>query len=133
MKNLEKIIFWYENLNRESLNSINLYYSDRCYFKDPFHQIYKLEELKKIYSKMFDKLEKPYFKVIDSIEDQNKAVLIWDFYFNNKKQIHGSSVLYFDTSGKIIKHIDYWDTTEEIWLKIPIIRFFIKIIYKLLF
>jgi hypothetical protein len=133
---IQNLKTWYESLTIESLNLIENYYHEKCYFKDPFHETNSIIELKAIYLKMFLNLKSPRFIITDSFVNQKKVVLFWDFVFtiNSKQQlIKGSTLLEFDQAGKITSHIDYWDSVSEMWMKIPILGKMIKLFYKLLF
>ncbi len=133
MRDLTQLKFWYESLSLHNLDQISSFYSDPCFFKDPFHQLHTRDELINLYRKMFEKFPDAKFIVTSQINDLNESVLIWDFHFNGNNKIHGTSVLKFNAKGKITSHIDYWDTTEEIWIKIPIIGQMIKLFYKIMF
>ena len=128
MNNLKELMKWYETLREESLDTINLYYDNAVFFKDPFNEINGINHVKKIFKEMFLKLEDPRFVFLETIEQGKSAFLTWDFIFKIKgKQfsIHGSSHLKFNDENKIIYHRDYWDVGEELFLKIP----FVKSIY----
>jgi len=133
MRDLTTLKTWYESLSLENLNQIDNFYTENCFFKDPFHQLNTRVALTELYVNMFKKYPDAKFIITNQINDQFESVLIWDFYFSGKNKIHGTSVLKFNAEGKISSHIDYWDTTEEIWLKVPIIGQMIKIFYKLAF
>lgn len=130
-KETREIIEFYERLSPESLANLSIFYHEKCFFKDPFHEFHSREKLQGIYKKMFKKLEKPSFLITNYFEKEGELVLFWDFRFNEGFNISGSSLLVFDENKKIVTHIDYWDSVSEIWMKIPIIRIFIKMFYKI--
>lgn len=126
---LDALKSWYENMQPSSLREMELFYGEDCYFKDPFNELNGLENVKKIFSHMFDNLEEPRFHFIEAFEQGQSAFLTWDFTFKfqGKKaaqqyKIHGSSHLKFDASGKVVYHRDYWDVGEEVLAKIPLVK-----------
>ncbi len=130
-KTTSDIISFYESLTPETLAQINIYYANDCYFKDPFNTLTTAQELTSLYVKMFEKLKKPSFKIINFFEKEDQIILIWDFNFNDGFKIHGVSHLILNHRHQIISHIDYWDTVSEIWLKIPLLKSIIRFFYRL--
>lgn len=125
MKNIKELFDWYETLTPASLKDIDNFYATQAFFKDPFNELIGIEGLTKIYQDMFEKLEKPHFKFIDRICDDDQIFLTWDFTFAIKGKeylIHGSSHLKLNDKLLIIYHRDYWDVGEELLLKIPVIK-----------
>lgn len=129
----EKIISFYENLTPENLNQIDTFYANDCYFRDPFHELKSIHDLTFLYSKMFKKLKNPKFKITNYFYKQNEMVLFWEFTCNNNFKISGNSHLILNSENKVKIHLDYWDSINEIWLKLPIIGPIIKFFYNLMF
>jgi steroid delta-isomerase len=130
-----KLIEWYNDLDEKSLEDISEYYSTDCYFKDPFNEYHNLPQIKDLYKKMFQKLTTPRFTITNYFIKDQEAVLFWDFTFKAFKsdmKIQGSTLLKFNHDNKINVHIDYWDSVSELWRKVPIIKYFINIMYKIL-
>ena len=92
---------------------------------------------------MFKKLDSPFFKVTDYFISENtdnkhigylKWVLKGNFRNKNKKiSITGMSEVSFDIQGKVIYHIDYWDSLTQLIVELPYIGKFIKKILKIFF
>ena len=104
-------------------------------FKDPFHDIEGLENIYKIFQNMFLKLHNPKFKIIEVVEQKSIAYIKWDFefYFKNNKEkqsFEGVSRIEFNENKKVISHIDYWDASENLYEKIPVLSSFIKLIKR---
>ncbi|MAD43277.1 MAG: hypothetical protein CL623_12930 [Arcobacter sp.] len=125
---------FFEEINKEtSLKQYAEIFDKNVQFKDPFHDIEGLEKLYKIFEDMYIKLDNPRFKVKEIIEQNNIAYLKWDFFFsfkNSKKEesFEGVSRVEFDENNKAISHIDYWDSSSNLYEKMPILSFFIKFI-----
>lgn len=102
-------------------------------FKDPFHDIKGVHKLYKIFEDMYIKLDNPNFKITEIIEQNNIAYLKWNFHFsfknNNKDEsFEGVSRVEFNKENKVISHIDYWDSSSNLYEKIPILAFFMRFI-----
>ncbi|PLY09688.1 MAG: hypothetical protein C0625_00370 [Arcobacter sp.] len=129
-------VSFFENIN--SFTPINEYekvLDTNAKFKDPFHEVVGIEKIYFIFQDMYLKLDEPKFKIKEVVEQNNIAYIKWDFEFsfkNNTKEesFEGVSRVEFNEKGKAISHIDYWDTAENLYEKIPILSSFIKFIKR---
>jgi cytochrome oxidase Cu insertion factor (SCO1/SenC/PrrC family) len=123
----ENLVEFFEKLQPEDVARMSDFYADDAYFCDPFNEVNTLAEIQKIFRDMFVKLQQPRFKILKTYRTEEGAVLVWDFSFQVKffrlhdYVIHGNSVLKFDAQGKVNYHRDYWDTSAELYAKLPII------------
>lgn len=135
MKSKNYILF-FENLNINTpIEEYKKVFDLNAQFKDPFHKVFGLEKIYKIFQDMYTKLDNPKFKIIEVISEDKIIYIKWDFEFkfkNKSKQesFEGISRVEFNNEGKAISHIDYWDSAENLYEKIPILSFFIKLIKK---
>ena len=125
---LAELIKFYQELSPESVARFPDFYSSNAYFKDPFNEVRGLALIQRIFSHMFTQVGEPRFVVTESIVAENGAMLIWEFNFQlklwSKSQtqiMRGVSHLRFDADGKVDFHRDYWDTGEELYMKLPAI------------
>ena len=126
--NLDALIRFYHELSPESVARFSEFYSADAYFKDPFNEVRGIAPIQRIFSHMFKQVDEPRFVVTDQVVDANGAMLIWEFSFRvrlwgkGETQImRGVSHLKFDAEGKVNFHRDYWDTGEELYMKLPAI------------
>lgn len=125
---------FFENIDKTTpIEEYEKIFEKEVRFKDPFHDIKGLEKLYKIFEDMYIKLDNPSFKVTEIIEQNNIAYLKWDFHFsfkNDKKteSFEGVSRVEFNEENKVISHIDYWDSSSNLYEKIPILSFFMRFI-----
>ncbi len=126
---------FFENLNRDlDINDYRIIFSEDIYFEDPFQKINDLCSLIKIFNHMYETLEEPSFKVTEIITKDNISYLRWIFKYKTSKAskeyelFMGVSRVEFSSKGKVISHIDYWDSGVNIYEKIPIIKYIIKYI-----
>ena len=124
--NLAALIRFYHELSPESVARFPEFYSADAYFKDPFNEVRGIAPIQRIFSHMFKQVDEPRFVVTDQVVDANGAMLIWEFGFRVKlwgkgetQVMRGVSHLKFDAEGKVNFHRDYWDTGEELYMKLP--------------
>ena len=101
--NIEKYVKLFENLNLENLNKFDKLLDENIYFEDPFNKVYGIKNFKKIFSNTLNKLDNVEFKVLNIIS-KNK---------------------------KIVSHIDYWDSYNNFYTKIPIFGLIFKFVLSL--
>lgn len=125
---MAELVKYFENLDRLAVGRMDQIYAANAYFKDPFNEVNDLASIKHIFDAMFDQVDNPRFVVHTSIEQGNEAFIAWDFLFQmqrfkagQEQRCRGSSHLRFDEHDKIIFHRDYWDTSEELYEKIPVL------------
>ena len=125
---LAELIRFYQEFSPESVARFPEFYSADAYFKDPFNEVRGVASIQRIFSHMFSQVGEPRFVVTESIVAENGAMLIWEFNFQLKlwgksqtQIMRGVSHLRFDAAGKVNFHRDYWDTGEELYMKLPAI------------
>ena len=135
--NIEKYVKLFETLNLENLNKFDKLLDENIYFEDPFNKVYGIENFKKIFSNTLKKLENVEFKVLNIISKNNIHIIKWEmifFAFNKNNSILGLSEVTIGKNKKIISHIDYWDSYNNFYTKIPILglafKFFLSLVSK---
>lgn len=124
--NLDPLIRFYHELSPESVARFPEFYSANAYFKDPFNEVRGVTAIQLIFSHMFRQLAEPRFVVTEQVVDINSAMLVWELHFSVSlwgkgwpQVMRGVSHLKFDLDGKVNYHRDYWDTAEELYMKLP--------------
>jgi hypothetical protein len=119
---------YWETLTPERVGQIGSYYTEDAYFRDPFNEVRGLGELQRIFNHMFVQLHEPRFRILEVIEQERAAFVIWDFTFRMKsykpevtQTIHGGSHVRFAADGRVEYHRDYWDAAGELYTKLPVI------------
>ena len=133
MNTIKKLTIWYENLKKESLNELDIFYDENVFFKDPFNEVEGIDNLRNVFVHMFKTLDNPHFVIIDTIENSEGAFLTWDFIFvlkGKESKIHGSSHLKFNEDKRIGYQRDYWDVGQEVLSKIRYIKFLYGLFIK---
>jgi steroid Delta-isomerase len=124
--NLDALIRFFHELSPESVSRFPEFYAEDAYFKDPFNEVRGLPAIQRIFSHMFKQVAEPRFVVTETIADEKGAMLVWEFCFRvclwgkgEAQVMRGVSHLRFDADGRVNYHRDYWDTAEELYMKLP--------------
>jgi steroid Delta-isomerase len=124
----DRLIDYFEALSPSSLAQLEAFYIPHAYFKDPFNEVRSVDELRSIFSHMFQTLEEPRFVVTECIVDGAQCFLTWNFEFRFKRferatlqMVRGGSHLKFVPDGRVFYHRDYWDAAEELYQKLPLV------------
>lgn len=121
---LQSLCLFYENLNLQNLPEIRKLYAADAQFKDPFNDVQGIDSIEIIFLHMFSTTQNPRFKILQNLQENNQALLVWDFYFEKQGFskpicIHGTSLISFNCEGLVVRHRDYWDSGEELYAKLP--------------
>lgn len=121
---LHELCRFYENLTAHNLPEIGRLYAVDAQFKDPFNDVQGLPAIEAIFSHMFLTTQNPRFTIVQSLQEGNHALLVWDFDFEKQGmpkpiRIHGTSLISFNKEGLVVRHRDYWDSGEELYAKLP--------------
>ena len=131
---IEKYISLFSNLTPKNVKDFDNLVSKDIRFIDPFNNVKGVENFKKIFYHMFKNIQDPKFSVITySIKNKN-VFLKWKmtFYaFKAEQCIEGMSELTFNKVGKITFHIDYWDSLNGLFIKLPFVGFLYRISLKM--
>ena len=124
----EKIISFYNQFNGKNLEILNQFYSDDVQFQDPITKTDGLDQLKKHYTKSYQNIKLIRFDFSEFIQTDNKYSCTWVMNvavngLNGGKefQVSGISILYFNSEGLITYHRDYFDLSEMVYEKLPLI------------
>ena len=132
--NIENYIKLFENLNLENLNKFDELLDKNIYFEDPFNKVNGIENFKKIFSNTLKNLDDVEFKVLNIISKNNIHIIKWEmiyFAFNKNNSIVGLSEVTVNEDNKIVSHIDYWDSYNNFYTKIPFFGLIFKFVLSL--
>ena len=127
--NIDKYVKLFKSLTPENLNKFDELLDKNIYFEDPFNKVYGIENFKRIFSNTLNKIDDVEFKVTNVISKNNIHIIKWEmiyFAFNKNNSIFGLSEVTVGKNKKIISHIDYWDSYNNFYTKIP----FFGLIFK---
>ena len=120
----------FSNLSKENIKKFDDLVVKDIIFIDPFNNIKGLDNFKNIFYHMFDTVEEPKFDIVDYAQNKDHIFLKWKmtFYaFKASQTIEGMSDITLNKEGKVISHLDYWDSLNGIFIKLPFLGFFYKL------
>ena len=127
---VKKYIYLFSNLSIDNINEFDDIISEDIIFIDPFNNIKGIDAFKNIFHHMFKNIKEPKFFILDYSMNKKRVFLKWKmtfFAFKSLQTIEGMSELVLNDAGKVASHIDYWDSLNGIFIKIPFIGYFYKI------
>jgi len=131
---IENYVKLFESLNLKNLHKFDKLLDENIYFEDPFNKVYGIENFKKIFSNTLTKLDNVEFKVLNIISKNNIYIIKWEmiyFAFNKTNSIFGLSEVTISENNKIVSHIDYWDSYNNFYTKIPFFGLIFKFVLSL--
>ena len=132
--NIKKYVKLFKSLNIQKLNKFDELLDNNVYFEDPFNKVYGIENFKRIFSNTLNKLDNVEFKVLNIISKNNIYIIKWEmiyFAFNKSNSIFGLSEVTIGTNKKIVSHVDYWDSYNNFYTKIPIFGLLFRFVLDL--
>lgn len=126
-------IDWFETMQPASLDALDGYFAPDVHFKDPFNDVISRDAVRRIFEHMFKTTDAPKFKIDGWMCAGDAASIRWQFHCNLRGltiAFPGMSFVRFDTQGKAIEHIDYWDPAQGIYERVPLLGRFMRTLRK---
>ncbi len=126
---------FYETLTPESLGRLEALCAPNVRFQDPFNDVTGIAAYRAVLSAMFDHVSAPSFEVSDWALSGHVAYLRWTFDFARKQagapwRIEGMSEVHFDQDGRVIAHLDHWDSGSQFYGRLPLLRQLIGLVRR---
>ncbi|MEI7969053.1 MAG: nuclear transport factor 2 family protein [Betaproteobacteria bacterium] len=122
----DELVRAFETLQPESVAELDRVYTPDARFRDPFNDVCGIDNIRAIFSRMYETLDAPRFHVTNRIVEADQAMLEWDFTFRVRRfrpgqgwLVHGVTHVRFAQDGRIRYHRDFWDTGEELYAHLP--------------
>lgn len=128
---LNRYSHFYQNLTRDELRHCDQLFSDQVRFKDPFNDVRGISAVKRVFQHMFELCDINRFVIHDSCGHDDTGYIAWTFHYRIKgkplqRRIEGVSQVKFNIEGKVVEHIDYWDSAEYVYEGLPLIGWLLK-------
>lgn len=122
---------YYENLSLETVDQLTDLVSEDFVFCDPFTTLNGPKDVCAYLAKAFTDAENPRFVVTHRAIDGDRGFLRWQFSARVKVigqwKFTGMSELTFNADGtRLTSHFDHWDSGQNFYAKIPVLRWFIQ-------
>lgn len=125
---LKRFVSYWNNLTPSDVARVGEFYTEDAVFQDPFNRVQGHAAIKRIFDDMFVRLIEPKFVIIETVQEDNRGLLVWDFTFyvrslkpTLRRKIHGTSLVRFAADGRVLSHRDYWDAAGELYEQLPVI------------
>ena len=134
---IDQLVEFFESVSPETVSRIGDLYAADARFKDPFNDVQGVPAIERIFSHMFAQVDWPHFVVNERIVQYDSAMLAWTFEFGvplgmtvRPQVVHGVTHFKFDAQGKVSLHRDYWDTGEELYMKLPVLGWLLRALQR---
>lgn len=118
----------FETISPAALAELDSYFAPDARFKDPFNDVRGVPAIRHVFARMFETCLDARFVVTHSMLHEDHAMLAWTMSFRPnaallRKQhweIPGTSLLRFAPDGRILEHVDYWDSGSYFYARLPV-------------
>ena len=105
-----------EGLTIDKIDELEIYVSADIKFRDPFHSVSGLIQMKRVFRKLFNKVSNINFDIIDYAINENSVFFRWELrgiLSGNIWAVEGVSHVTFNDQFKVTEHIEYWDAASQ--------------------
>lgn len=130
---LNDYVSFFENMKMDDLVTLDRFFTSNAHFKDPFNEVRGLDKIHQVFEHMFTTLGNPRFHVDEALLTGDIAYIKWQFNAQLKSKtitLVGVSRVVFDQQGLVSEHIDYWDASEQFYMKLPIVGTLLRFIQR---
>jgi hypothetical protein len=122
------IVTAFNRLTKNTIDSIEDFYSKDIVFEDPLGKVDGLENVKKYYRNVYRNVSEIKFEFAEMIIQQGTVAAPWIMTLsarglNSGKPfaVKGLSILVFNSAQKVCKHTDYVDMGQMVYLRLPFV------------
>ena len=132
MTPLDALCAYFDRLSPATLDELGDFYAGSARFKDPFHDVTGVAAIRAILAHSFDKLPDARFRVTGRFPgEKGDAMILWRMDFTlpmtrAQTTIVGATHLEFDATGRVTLHRDYWDAAEELYGRLPVLKWLMR-------
>ena len=126
---VDKIEYFFNALNKENLAVVDQFYDEQAVLQDPIGKQVGVAQIKDYYRRMYQNVEQIKFDFHDSVQQDQKFVVMWTMTLKasslnsgNPVKVEGNSHIVINPKNdKAIYHRDYFDMGEFIYEHIPVL------------
>lgn len=132
-KAIENYIEFLDRASEGTIDELRNYCAADVHFRDPFNDVHSVDDFIAVMHDSYETLSDVRFDVLETFWSDTGAIIQWHFHFRMKpdaelETVTGLSEIRANETGKIIAHIDYWDSGERIYARIPVLGFFVRLV-----
>lgn len=132
-QNCARYVELFENLTPERLDELASLLTEAVHFRDPFNDVRGIAAMRAVMADMFERTEAPRFRVLHWCVDECQGYIRWHFSARvpllGDWDVEGLSRLLFAPDGRIIEHLDYWDS-GPLYERVPLFGRLIRLIRR---
>lgn len=123
---LDRYVRWMTRIHPDTLAELHQLGAPHMVFRDPFVEVHGPQAVVDLFARMFKTLKGVRFEVHDRALGTDNAFLAWTFHcklrpLGPKLAIEGVSRIGFDGEGRVTRHIDDWDASQQLYAKVPVL------------
>ena len=123
-RNLDAYLAAYDAMGPDNLDVFDAVCDPDVRFVDPFNDLRGVERLKDVYRDMYASLDRPRFTIHDSAVGEKAGYIRWSFDFGlrgREMSVDGMSEVAFGPDGRVVAHVDHWDSGSQVYARIPVL------------
>ena len=121
---VERYAAFLETLSVDQLDDLSKYVTPDVHFSDPFNDVTGVDNMRRVFLDMFEHVGPIEFTVLESRADSKAGMLVWRFEAQLLKKpwvFEGTTVLRFADDGRVLDHVDHWDSARHFYEHFPVI------------
>ena len=122
---LQRYVDGMSQVNRDQFRkTLHELFARNVYFKDPFNEVRGLADLERVYAKLFALHPDAVLRFHLHAGSGDTGYVEWHLHYTAQGrpvQRNGISKLLFDDQGKVRVQMDYWDSGEHYFRRLPVI------------
>ena len=113
-----------EGLTTDSIGELDLYVSEDVIFRDPLHDVAGSKAMQNLFTRLFDRVTSIDFRVDSHAVHDNLVFFRWSIagtLSGSPWSVEGVTRLTFNSDGKVVEQVEYWDVASQLYERFPII------------
>lgn len=122
-----------ETFTPETLTRLDDYVAAEVRFADPFNDVRGVGAMRHIFDDMFETVADVRFEVSHMAVTDDTALMAWTFGGVARGKsfvLEGMSRIDFDESGRVVAHVDHWDSATQFYMHIPVIGWLLSFVRR---
>lgn len=126
-----------ETLSPATLRQLDELAAPGLHFRDPFNDTRGVEAAKQVMARIFREVDDPRYVVTHVACDGDTCFLRWKFTCRPRRSgrghpwiVDGVTEVRFNDQGKVMEHVDYWDSGHYVYERIPLFGYAVRFIRK---
>lgn len=119
---------WWQGLTPGRIAELDALVAPSVRFRDPFNDVVGIEAMRRVLEKMFEDVPDAAFTITD-VAIGGAVYLRWRFQ-GGRFAADGVTELAFDAGGRVVCHVDHWDSGTEVYAKLPLVGALVRLIRR---